>query len=236
MLDSQEVRDEIAAEWRALEDMVELARWSWTEVDVGYGQFDHTRALAVSSLNLCVLFGVSVLERFLLRLRGEGLLATNDSSLYGLMQASRVAGMPCRNFRRIESIRQKRNEIAHRRAPFSESECPVMLLAISDELKEQSIVSPRNRLFMDSLGLHASNAAGRPFRLEMCFPADVDRMLQSQIFDLAKVAALEVTETEDIESRLKKTLPSIGLPTDIKYTVEFRFETSEDNGRIENGA
>ena len=231
MLLSQEVRTEIAAEWRTLEDMVELARWSWTEVDVGYGDFKFTRELAVSSLNLCVLFGLSLLERVLLHLRNEGYFRTRGSSLYRLMQASRDAGLPWRDFRCIDDIRRRRNEVAHRRGRFNEKECLAMLLAIADELEEQSIVCVRKQLFMDGMGLSALNVASQRFHLQMFFPPDMDKALQEQIFGLAKELAAEATKPVEFQSRLRDALAMAGLPTDMEYVLEFQLESADDKTR-----
>lgn len=230
---SQEGREEIAIEWRALEDMVELARWSWTQVDVGYGQFEFTHELTVSSLNLCVIFGLSVLEKALLRLRSEGHFNTRDSSLFGLVQASQAAGFVWRDSLLLDGIRRKRNEIAHQRARFSENECLVMLLAIAEELEELATISPRRRFFMHSMGLSALNAAGRRFQFDISFPADVDRELQEKIFRVAEGVAKNMADTMNIRDELDAALTRNGIPQRVQYLAGFELETEDEEKRPE---
>lgn len=225
---SQQERADIESEWRALENMVELARWSWTEVDIGYGQFELTNELTVSSLNLCVVFGLSVLERMLLRSRSEGYFTTRDSSFFGLMRASQDAGFAWRNAPLIDRIRNRRNEIAHQRTRFSESECLVMLLAIAEELEEFAGVAPQRRLFMHSRGLYALAEGGGRFRLNISFPADIEQALQDRIFKIAETVAKNMTESMLTRDRLDSALAENGITQQIAYLVDFKFEAEDE--------
>ncbi|MCO5190954.1 MAG: hypothetical protein M9928_17250 [Anaerolineae bacterium] len=224
---SQDGREESAIEWCAVEDMVELARWSWTEVDVGYGQFEFSRELTVLSLNLCVVFGLSVLERALLRSRSEGYFSTRDSSFFGLMRASQDAGFAWRDAPLLDRIRNRRNEIAHQRARFSENECLVMLLAIAEELEEFVGVAPQRRLFMHSRGLYARAANGRRFRFNISFPADVDQELQDRVFRIAEDVAKNMTESMLIRDELDSALADNGINLRMAYLVDFEFEADD---------
>lgn len=204
MIQSRTTRDDLATDWATLEDMVELTRSSWTEVDVGYAQFEFTKELAVCSLNLCVLFAISILERTLLHLQSEGHFRTKDSSLYGLMVASRNAGFSWRDFDRMEGIRKQRNNLAHRQARYTEDECLVMLLAIADQLEELSIVSARRRVFMHSRGLYAPTGDGRRFHLEILFRADADSDFQQRVFELAAAKQSRDGTTSEITESVKR--------------------------------
>ena len=225
-------QQQLAHDWAALEEMVQLARWSWTETDVGHGQFEQTGELATAALNLCVLFALSVLERGLSYMRNEGLFASNDSSLYGLMHSSRNAGLTWKNFNRIDGIRRSRNALAHRQTRFTQDECLVMLLVISDELAALSIVSPNRELFMNKFGLSALNREGRRFAMELLVSAEIGREDRQKVFKCAEAAATESTDASValIEESIKRAFLESGFRADIEYVVRLKFEPQNSVG------
>ncbi len=224
-LTKEDFAETVKAEWAALEGMVELARWSWTQIDEPSGEWLYSRDLSISSLNLCVLFGISIVEKSLLHIKNSGRFSTSNDSLYGLLKASRTAITWC-DFARIDSIRKLRNRIAHSGVKFSENECLSMMLDISRELEHLNGISARKRIFMRLKGLSGQNNFGSRFNLSILFPPDTDEENMRKIFQNAEIMAREAVEcNDDFIRKLHQSSISIGSSANIKYLVEFKVES-----------
>ena len=140
MMQDTSVLEEIVDEWKALEEMLDISRYSWTETEVAPGVIDFTRALAEMTANLCVVFALGILERTLLQLRDEGVFPSKGCALESLMLASNEAGLSWLDFAQIDDVRRRRNGIAHKLQRFPEDDCLKMVRAIKAELQGWSIV------------------------------------------------------------------------------------------------
>ncbi len=147
MIQDTVVLEEINDNWKAVEEMLDISRYSWTETEVAPGIIDFTRTLAEMTANLCVVFALGVLERTLLQLRDEGVFPSKGCALKSLMFASSEAGLSWLDFGWIDDIRRCRNNIAHKPQSFPEDECLIMINAIKAELQAWSILKgPEERV------------------------------------------------------------------------------------------
>ena len=69
MIRDQAIKEQPSAEWEAVEEMLDTARWTWAQVEVVPSILESTRDLQILASNLCVLFATSVLEKVLIQLR-----------------------------------------------------------------------------------------------------------------------------------------------------------------------
>lgn len=89
--------------------------------------------------SLWVLFAFSVLEHALLQLRDEGVFASRKSNLEALMLGSRAA-LPWQDYAIVDKARNRRNDVAHRRAMLERAESWKYVSAIERELKAWRII------------------------------------------------------------------------------------------------
>jgi hypothetical protein len=83
--------------------------------------------------SLLLLFAVSVLETTLEQLRDQGVFVYKGRGLNGLMNASKKA-LRWQNFKEIQKIKDRRNQVAHDREFLRNGECAQYLDAIENEL------------------------------------------------------------------------------------------------------
>jgi hypothetical protein len=83
--------------------------------------------------SLLLFFAVSVLETTLKQLRHQKTFFYKGWQLGGLMTASKKA-LPWQNFKEIQKIKDRRNEVAHDRKFLRNGECAPYLDAIENEL------------------------------------------------------------------------------------------------------
>ena len=83
--------------------------------------------------SLLLLFAFSVFEDALLQLRDEGVFRARGNRVSDLMDGSQAA-LPWQDYAAVNAARERRNDVAHRRAFLRDSEIEACLMAIEREL------------------------------------------------------------------------------------------------------
>ena len=132
MITDQSFVAQVRDSWKTVRTIYSMIQTNTSSGTI-FSLIPHATGFSKVPESLLLLFGVSVLEGVLQKLRDDGVFSCTGSEFGRLLNASK-SSLPWKNYEEIKKIQLRRNSVAHRREFLAIGQCDKDLSAIAQEL------------------------------------------------------------------------------------------------------